>query len=169
MDNKQELKQKVLNYVKKVYEKEQRIPTIREIDEKIDGITRSNIYGYFDGIEQICEEAGIEKPNSRISHTKKASSARKKKSESTFPDIRLNGKLAQDLWVASNIERKDPEVLIDELLEDYRLFKTQYNLNSTSIGNFAKFLKECEGAGLGKDQIKKSMQKFGDGVTWTIF
>ena len=160
MDSKQELREKVLSYVKNIYDKEQRIPTIREISEKVEGITRSNIYRYFKGIGQICEEAGIDKPNSRMSHTRKASSARKKKSEPTFPDIPLSGKLAQDLWVASILERKAPEDLIDELLEEYRLFKTQYNLDSTSIGNFAKFIKECEGAGLGKDQIKKSMLKF---------
>ena len=160
MDSKQELREKVLSYVKNIYDKEQRSPTIREISEKIEGITRSNIYRYFKGIGQICEEAGIDKPNSRLSHTRKASLARKKKSESGFPDIRFSGKLAQDLWVASNLERKDPEDLIEELLEEYRLFKTQYDLDSNSIGNFAKLIKECESVGLGRDQIKKTMLKF---------
>ena len=36
MDNKQELRQKVLIYVKNVYDKEQRVPTIREISDNID-------------------------------------------------------------------------------------------------------------------------------------
>jgi len=160
MDRNQELREKVLSYVKDVYEKEERTPTIREISEKIEGITRSNIYRLFKGIGQICEEAGIEIPNSRMKLTKKASSARKRKVESGFPDITLSGKLAQDLLVFSTLENRTPQDLMEEFLKQYRLFKTRFGLSSIMLGNFARFITECERRGLGIDQIKNSMLKF---------
>jgi hypothetical protein len=160
MDRNQELREKVLSYVKDFYESEERAPTIRMISENIEGITRSSFYKYFNGIGELCEEAGIDIPNNRLKRTKKASSTRKRKSESPFPDIILSDELARDLWVDSSLEKRDPQDLIKEFLEQYRLLKTEYGLDSKTLGSFARFIKDCELVGLNKDQIMKSMSKF---------
>ena len=161
MEVKQERRQRVLKFVKDVYNRERRVPTIREISDNVTGVTRSNIYTLFPGkISQICKEAGVDVPKNRIKSTKKASSTRKTKSESTFPDIVLSGQIAKELWVASTLEDKMPQDLMEEFLGEYRLFKNQYKLSSKNLGNFAKLLKDCENAGLNKDQIKSSMIRF---------
>jgi sulfur relay (sulfurtransferase) DsrC/TusE family protein len=53
MDRNQELREKVLSYVKDFYESEERAPTVRMISENIEGITRSSFYKYFNGIGEL--------------------------------------------------------------------------------------------------------------------
>jgi hypothetical protein len=161
MDSKKELREQVISFVKKYYAAEKKAPTIREIADNVDGITRSNIYTPFPmGIDEIGEAAGVVIPSGRISRTRKASSARKRKSESGFRDLTLSGELAEDIRTICFFEKITPQDLIEKFVEDYRLFKTRYELNSNSVGSLAKFLKECESSGLRKDQIKKSMIRF---------
>jgi hypothetical protein len=160
MDRNQELREKVLSYVRDFFESEKKAPTIRMISENIEGITRSSFYKYFNGIRELCEEADIDIPNNRMKRTKKASSTRKRKSESPFSEIILSDELARDLWVYSTLEKRDPQDLITDFLEQYRLLKTEYGLDNKTLGSFVRFIKECEIVGLNKDQIKNSMTKF---------
>lgn len=161
MDAESELKKRVLEFVRNAFRVENQVPTIRKIAEGIEGVDRSNIYDLFpQGIKQISKEAGVDIPRKRINVTAKASKARKSKGEDPFPDIILRDQLAQELWVISTYEGNKPQELIEELIDQSKVLKTQFGLSNKDVANFTMFLKNCEKEGLGEEQIVNSIKKF---------
>jgi len=161
MDESGDLRERVLEYVRNAFEVEKKPPTIRNIAENVEGVNRSNIYTLFpQGIKEICKAAGIDVPSKRIKETKKASKARKTKRDGPFPDIILRDQLAQELWVTSTLEDRKPQDLMEELLDQSKVLRTQYDLTNRDIANFTMFLKNCEKKELRKEQIVNSLKKF---------
>ena len=161
MDERSDLRERVLEYVRNAFAVKKQVPTIRKIAEDVEGVNRSNFYTLFpQGIKQLSKEAGVDVPSKRIKETKKASKARKSKSEGQFPDIILRDQLAQELWVTSTLEDKKPQELMEELLDQSKLLRTQYDLTNRDVANFTMFLKNCEKKGLSKEQIVNSIIKF---------
>ncbi len=161
MDESGDLRESVLEYVRNAFEVEKKPPTIRNIAENVEGVNRSNIYTLFpQGIKEICKAAGIDVPSKRIKETKKASKARKTKRDGPFPDITLRDQLAQELWVTSTLEDRKPQDLMEELLDQSKVLRTQYGLTNRDIADFTMFLKNCEKNGLRKEQIVNSLKKF---------
>ena len=160
MDESGDLRESVLEYVRNAFEVEKKPPTIRNIAENVEGVNRSNIYTLFQGIKEICKAAGIDVPSKRIKETKKASKARKTKRDGPFPDIILRDQLAQELWVTSTLEDRKPQDLMEELLNQSKVLRTQYGLTNRDIADFTMFLKNCEKNGLREEQIVNSLKKF---------
>lgn len=161
MDAESDLRERVLEFVRHAFRVENQVPTIRKIADGIEGVDRSNIYVLFpQGIKQISKEAGVDVPNKRMKVTAKASKARKSKGEDPFPDIILRDQLARELWVTSTYENKKPQELMEELIDQYKVLKTQFGLSNKDVANFTMFLKNCEKEGLGEEQIVNSIKKF---------
>ncbi len=152
--------EEIQTFIQKYSKKENRAPTIREISAKIKGVNRSNFYKYFPkGIAEACKAAGVSIPEKRTQVTRKASKARKAGRNAPFPIISLNPESSRKLWVMSTLEDKDPQSLIDDLLEQDRLLRTEYNLNNKDIAQFTQFLKNGEKQGLKNQQVINSMNK----------
>lgn len=161
MDAKSDLKERVLEFVRDAFRVEKKVPTIRKIAEGIEGVDRSSIYYLFpQGIKQISKEAGVDVPRKRMNVTVKASKARKSKSEDPFPDIILRDQLARELWVTSTYEDLKPQELMEELIDQSKVLKTQFGLSNKDVANFTMFLKNCEKEGLSEEQIVNSIKKF---------
>lgn len=160
MSRNRELREEVVAFIKQYFKKEGKVPTIKEIVKEIKGVNTSNFYIFFPGrLAEACEEAGVPVPESRLKKTQKAHETRMK-SEKDFPIISLDPDLSKKLWVVSHLEEKDHLKVIYDLLEQDRLFRTEYNLKNQDLSNFTQFLKDAEKRGLNKKQIINSIIKF---------
>jgi hypothetical protein len=160
MSPNQNLKEEILDFIKKYSNKEGKSPPIREISDKIKGVNRSNFYQFYPGgIAEACKAAGVTRPTKRMKDTSTASKARKTRKNDKFPIISLDSESSQKAWVISTLENKDPQILIADLLEQAMLFRTEYNLENDDVIRFVQLLKSYKKLDVSNKQIINNMRK----------
>ena len=160
MSPNQNLKEEILDFIKKYSDKEGKSPPIREISDKIKGVNRSNFYQFYpDGIAEACKAAGVTRPTKRMKDTSKASKARKTRKNDKFPIICLDSESNQKAWVLSTLENKDPQSLIADLLDQARFFRNEYKLENDDVIRFVQLLKSYNALGESNEQIINNMRK----------
>jgi hypothetical protein len=135
-----EFQHRILEYIKDYYVKNKKVPFLRQILKK-EKLNRVQFYRTFPkGLTQACQLAGVPVPEDRIKKMKRAVEASKAKKsevavkgadEEALPPTRLmlTEEQTKRLLGLSHLEgRKDPLVIIDELL-DYDSKARKYGLS----------------------------------------